>query len=73
MLCKSSVQSPPAMTVKLTDADVRKIRELHAKGVPNKTLAAQFWVTPTWISLLVNDHRRAHVMPPETEGPTDAA
>jgi len=45
--------------VKLTDAQVEQIRELHREGFSQQVLANQFGVRPPCISKIVNYKRRA--------------
>jgi Mor family transcriptional regulator len=44
---------------KLTDADVERIRQLHADGMGYKTLARKFDVSPEAIRDIVKFRRRA--------------
>jgi hypothetical protein len=43
---------------KLSDEDVARIRAEHRRGVSGKVLAAKFWITPAYVSMIVNGRVR---------------
>ena len=47
---------------RLTDADVRAIREAHTSGAPQREIARRFGVSPGAICMIISRRRWAHLL-----------